>query len=174
MDISIIGENSIRLKGKLATFIVDPSSDMPKTSADAIILLNNISSIDTSRVVDSRITIAGSGEYEIGGTKISAVSAPNGILYKFFIDNISIILGRTAEFKAEGFSACQVRVINADSEFNESFVTALEPKITVLYGSRKQEAAKTLGAENVSPISKITVTKDKLPEKMEIIVLVSS
>lgn len=171
MDISIVGKNSIKLKGKNIIFIVDPTRAIPKTSGDAIALLNGYENIDISRVTDSRIIINGAGGYEIGGAKISGTTTPKGTLYKMSIDGLTVILGRAAETKAEGFSSCQVLVINTDSEFSESFVTALEPKIAVLYGDSKAEAAKTLGAENVPSVSKITVTKDKLPEKMEITVL---
>lgn len=171
MDIAIVGNQSIKLKGKFATFIVDPASELTKTQADAIILLNGIGNIDTSRVIDSRIIIQGAGGYEVGGVKISGTATPKGILYKLLIDGISVILGRTAESKTEGFSSCQIAIINADDEFNESFVTALEPKITVLYGEKKVESAKSLGAENITSTSKITITKDKFPEKMEVAVL---
>jgi len=171
VDISIVGKNSIKLKGKHATFIVDPSSEMPKTPGDAIILLNGFNDIDTARVADFRIIINGAGEYEVSGAKVSGAKTPKGILYKILIDDISIILGMTMQDKTEGFSACEIAVINASGEFNQSFITALEPKITVIYGISKIEAAKTLGAQNVSLVPKITTSKDKLPEKMEIAVL---
>ncbi len=80
MDISIIGNQSIKLKGKQATFIVDPTKEMPKTAADAIILLNGLENMDISRVTDSRITIQGAGGYEVGGVKISGTVTPKGIL----------------------------------------------------------------------------------------------
>ncbi|MDO8583010.1 MAG: hypothetical protein Q7R51_00585 [bacterium] len=171
MDISIVGKNSIRLKGKEATFIVDPSKEMPKVSSDAIILLNGNEGIDLDRVTDSRIIISGPGGYEVGGVKISGTATPKGTLYKLSIDGIDIIVGKASDSKAEGFNSCQIAVVNADSDFSESFVTALEPKIAVLYGEVKEESAKKLGAESVTLVPKITATKEKLPEKMEIIVL---
>lgn len=171
MDIAIVGKNSIKLKGKQVTFIVDPSSALPKTNADAIILLNGYDNIDISRVIDSRIIINGQGGYEVGGAKISGTTTPKGTLYRILIDGVDVIVGEVVETKAEGFSSCQVLVINTNSEFSESFVTALEPKIAVLYGDNKAEAAKTLGLENVTLVPKITTTKDKLPEKMEVVVL---
>lgn len=171
MDIAIVGEKSIKLKGKSIAIIVDPLKDMPKVASDATVLLDGYTDIDVSRVIESRIIISGAGEYEVGGTKISGTTTPTGTLYKLSIDNISVIVGRAAESKIEGFSTSQVAVLNTDSDFNESFVTSLEPKITVLYGDKKDEAAKMLGAENVSSVSKVTMTKDKLPEKMEIAVL---
>jgi hypothetical protein len=171
VDIAICGKNSIKLKGKQVTFIVDPGKELPKTASDAIILLNGSRDIDVAGAVDSQIIIDGPGGYEIGGAKISGTKTPIGTLYRLSIDDISIILGSAANVKMEGFNACQVAVINTGSDFNESFVTALEPKMTILYGDKKNESAKTLGAESVSSVSKITITKDKLPEKMEVVVL---
>lgn len=171
MDIAILGNQSIKLKGKSATFIVDPGVDMPKTSADAIILLNGEKDMDISRVTDSRIIINGAGGYEVGGVKISGTTTDKGTLYRISIDDVLIIIGRGAETKAEGFNACQVAIINTESGFNESFITTLEPKMVLLYGEKSKEEARALGAESVNSSPKVSITKDKLPEKMEIIVL---
>ena len=43
--------------------------------------------------------------------------------------------------------------------------------MAILYGDKKTESAKTLGAESVVLVPKVTITKDKLPEKMEIVAL---
>jgi len=171
VDIAVIGKNNIKLKGRETTFVVDPTKDMPKTQAHAIILLNGFENIDTSKVTDFRIIINGAGGYEVGGSKISGTKTPKGTLYKILIDDVSIILGFATDAKLEGFNAPQVAVVNTSSDFNESFVMAMDPKIAVLYGEKKKESAKALGAENVSLVSKISITKDKLPEKTEIVVL---
>lgn len=171
MDISIIGKNSIKLKGKKASFIVDPAKDMPKASADAIILLNGIDDIDTGRVTDSRLIINGAGGYEVGGTKVSGTTTPKGTIYRLSIDDINVIVGRAADVKMEGFNTCQILIMNTNNDFIESSITALEPKIAVLYGDKKIDCAKTLGAESITLVPKITATKDKLPEKMEVVVL---
>lgn len=171
MDIAILGNQSIKIKGKQVTFIVDPTKEMPKTPADAIIILNNSDNIDVERVTDFRIIISGPGGYEVGGAKISGTKTSAGTLYKFSMDNMNIILGSATEEKIEGFNACEVAIIDTNNDFNESFVTALEPKMSILYGDKKNESARTLGAENVTLVSKITIAKDKLPEKMEIVAL---
>ena len=122
-------------------------------------------------MTDWRAIIEGRGEYEVGGAKVSGATTSKGTLYRISIDGIDIIVGKGAETKAEGFNACQVAIINTDGDFNESFITSLEPKITVLYGVSKIDAAKTLGAESIGLVPKITIVKDKLPEKMEVVVL---
>jgi hypothetical protein len=64
----------------------------------------------------------------------------------------------------------QVAVIDAKSEVTESLVTALSPKILVLYGEKTQEAVKTLGKE-VTPTKKMQAVAEKLPDEMEVITL---
>jgi hypothetical protein len=172
VDIAILGENSLRLKGKKVAFVIDPEKGMPKTSADAVILLNDgNNNVDISRVTDSRIIIAGPGSYEVEGIKISGLKTPKGIVYRILIDDIITILGSSTDTKVEGYDVCQVAIINTTNDFSESYVTALEPKITVLYGDKKEESAKKLGAESVNMVPKVTILKDKLPEEMEIAVL---
>lgn len=171
MDISILEKNSIKLKGKKVTFVIDPVKEMSKTSADAVILLDGDKDIDVNRVTDSRVVISGPGGYEVGGSKISGTRTTSGVLYKFAIDNLLIIVGFAAEIKAEDFNDCDVVVVNTGKNFQEAFVAGLEPKIAILYGDKKIESAKTLGIESVVASSKITVTKDKLPEKMEVVTL---
>ena len=172
MDISLVSKDCIKLKGKKVNFIVDPKKDSPKTAADAILLTGGLD-IDTSRVSDFRVVVRGSGEYEVSGSKVASVSTPKGIIFKLSIDNLSIILGRSVDFSKleSNFTACDIAIINADSEFNESFITSLGPKIVVLYGDNKLDGAKKLGAENLTPVAKFSAVKDKLPEKMEIVVL---
>lgn len=172
MDISLVNKDCIKLKGKKASFVIDPEKDTPKTSADAILLTRSLGS-DTSRVSDFRVVIEGSGEFEVTGSKIAAVTTPKGIVYKLSIDNVSIVSGKSVDFSKleSNFTACDIALINVDSEFNESFITTLSPKIVVLYGENKLVGAKKLGAQNLTPVTKFSAAKDKLPEKMEIVVL---
>lgn len=171
MEIYIIGKNSLRLKGKRVTLVVDPTEQLPKTSADAVIFLNGKDGKSAAKVADYRVIIDGPGGYEISGAKISGTRTSKGFFYRLSIDGVNIFLGPGADVKIEDFNACQVAIIDTSVDFNGSFVTALEPKIAVLYGDKKTESAKTLGAENASAVSKITIIKDKLPEKMEVVVL---
>ena len=172
MDVSILSKNSIKIRSKHASFIVDPQSLGPKVSCDAVILLNN-NNIDLSKVVDYRIVINGPGEYEISGAKVSCIKADLGFIYSLMVDGFSVILGSSSEIpkiKDDTF-LCQIAILNVDDELNSSLVTKLEPKIMILYGEDKEGAVKILGKENIPPIKKFTVVKDKLPEEMEVIIL---
>ena len=215
MDISYLDKDSIKIHSKHTTFVIDPSSIIPKTSADAVILLNGNKSItffsrsidsrekknntnphgkprdfekvldkDLSRVDDYRIVINGPGEYEINGVKVSCAKGDKGFIYGFTSDGISLILGKSSEIseisakggsasgrKEEIDTACQIAILNVDDGFSSSFITNLEPKIAVLYGDKKENAANLLGKGTLPATKKFTVTKDKLPEEMEVVVL---
>ena len=171
MDISFVFKNCIKLKGKKTSFIIDPQAGMPEISAEAVLLTG--SAFDISRVPGSRLVINGVGEYEVGGSKISAVANTHDIIYRLSMDNLTVILGRTVDFsKLEGkFTACDIAIINVDDQFSESFVASLGPKIVVLYGERTGTGAKKLGLNNITSVVKLSIVKDKLPEEMQVVAL---
>ena len=172
MDISYLDKNSIKIRSKYAAFVVDPPVSGPKISCDAIILLEYKDNL-LSKVIDYRIVINGPGEYEINGAKVMGVRVNKGFVYSLSFDGLEITMGRTsdiAEIKDNAF-ACQIAILNVDDGFSSSFITNLEPKIAVLYGDKKENAARILGKQNFQTTKKFTVTKDKLPEDMEVVVL---
>ena len=172
MDIYTLDKNSIKIHSKHANFIVDPTKLGTKVSCDAVILLNN-NNIDLSKVADYRIVINGPGEYEIRGIKVSCIKADLGFIYSLMVDGFSVILGTSSEIpkiKDDTF-LCQIAILNVDDDLNSTVVTKLEPKIVILYGDSKENAAKILGKGNIPPVKKVSLTKDKLPEEMEIVTL---
>lgn len=176
MDISILSKNSIKIRFRRTIFVADPPPDGSKVSSDAVILLNN-NNIDLGRAMDYRIVINGPGEYEISGVKVLGVEGDKGFVYGLAADGFSVILGRSSDIskiKEEFNTECQIAILNVDDGINSSAVTKFEPKIVILYGDSKESAAKILGKENIPPIKKFTVVKDKLPEEMEVVLLASS
>lgn len=183
MDISIFDKTSIKIRFRYATFVVDPAERGTKVSSDAIILLNGEGNL-LSKAVDYRVIINGPGEYEINGVKVLGVRVDKGFVYSLASEGFLAILGRSGEIskisvkggspsvhKEEFNTECQIAILNVDDEFNQSIIAALEPKVAILYGEKKESGAKVLGKANVSQIKKFTITKDKLPEEMEVVVL---
>ena len=174
MDITLLSENSIKIKGKKASFIIDPEKEMQKNNADAIILLGN-NSVDLSRVTDSRVVIDGAGEYEVGRCKINGIRSGEDIVYSLNIDNIDILVGKASSLNnvVDKLQEQKVAVINVDSEIKESIVTAIEPRLVVFYGQKREEAVKALGKETseVEKTKKLSFNEDKLPEEMGVAVL---
>lgn len=174
MDVAVLGDgdNVVKIRSKNASFVVDPVKTISKANADAVLLLGNSKNTDSSRVLDQRIIINGPGEYEIERVKISAVKAGDGFVYNLFLDNTTVILGKVSDIAKlqDNIPSCQIALLDADDDL-KSIVARLEPKITILYGEKKIEGAKALGKVGIQPVQKVTLTKDKLPQEMEVLVL---
>lgn len=166
MDVSVLDKNSIRIKGKKSSVVVDPATSSPKTSADAILLLGKEGALN--RVEGARVVINDDGEYEIGGIKITGVSNLNsGIFYNLNIDNTQTVLAKTSTIEklTDTANEADVAILNVDSPLNESIIAALEAKVIVLYGDKASEGLKALGKQGLSPTRKVTVGREKLPEE---------
>lgn len=170
MDVTLLAESSIKIKGKKASLIVDPRAKMPKNTADMVLALQG--EIDPERVEESRLIISDDGEYEIGSIKITGQSNGDlGIFYNLNIDNIQIILAKvsTLEKLTDTASEAEVAILNVDSGLNESIIASLEAKVIVLYGEKSAEGIKSLGKNDVTPTKKLTIVKEKLPDEIQIV-----
>jgi hypothetical protein len=172
MDIAYLGENSIRIKGKNATLIVDPSPVIGKTEADAILLTDKILKPNISKIAGYRIVIKGQGEYEVGGVKVSTSNVDDKLLSRLDVDGVKVLLapGFSLEKVHEKLEEADIVLVNAENEFNYSVLPSLEPKVLLVYGSKREEVSKSLGKE-ASKASKYSTTADKLPGEMEFLVL---
>lgn len=174
MDVAILGDgnNVVKIRSKNASFVVDPVKTISKVNADAVLLLGNSKNTDSSRVLDKRIVINGPGQYEVGGVKISAIKVGNGIVYSLFLDSVQVVLGKVSDIAGlqDNTPSCQIALLEADDDL-KSIVSKLEPKIIVLYGDKKEEGAKSLGKVGMAKVQKFAITKDRLPEEMQVVVL---
>lgn len=171
MDVTLLEKNSLKIRGKHAGLVVNP---VVKTTADAVLLLGNAPEVNTSKVEGQRLVIEGAGEYEISGAKISAFGSKKDLAYEIALDGLDVFLanGETLKKSHDAKRECQVLILYSDSLSDESLITALSPSLVVLYGEKAQEAAKTLGKESLGPAEKkFSITADKLPEEMKVVVL---
>lgn len=171
MDVVFLGGKTLRIKGKNGAIVVNPTSSISKTEADAIVLSSNFPDFSDVKVEGSRITIKGPGEYELGGIKISAISRNNDSINIVDVDNVKILLGDGLAIeknheKTEGFD---IAVINADNEFDYSIISSLEPKVLIVYGEKKNQVLKSLGKEDAPKSSKFSTTFEKLPSEMQVV-----
>lgn len=173
MDIYLIDKNSLKIKSKKASFIIDPQNTMPKNNADAVILLKDLEP-EVQKVSEFRLVIKGPGEYELGGVKITATGINGDTVYSLNIDGINTVLGNAeaAHKLLDKLGEYQIAILKVDGELDQSLITAIEPSIAIFYGNKARDAAKLLkGAESLVPVQKYSTTKEKLPAEMEIIVL---
>lgn len=172
MEITLLSPGSIKIRSKIASFVVNPKSDILKTEADAVIGLEDGVDIDTSNVSEFRVEISGPGEYEIKGVKLSGVVAAEAVLYKLSLDRMDVLLAKaTSLSKAESVTPAHVVIIDADDIPSDKAITTMQPSVVVLYGAKAVEAAKTIKETAAAPVNKYVVTFEKLPQEMEVIVL---
>ncbi|MEX2007338.1 MAG: hypothetical protein WD992_01055 [Candidatus Levyibacteriota bacterium] len=170
MEIAYLGNNCVKIRSKLANFIIDPTENISKTEADAIISLNGNES-NISKVSQFRLIVSGPGEYEIKGVKISGTKSDAGIIYRLTLDKLGVILGKASLVsKSENVSA-NVVVLDADEVPSDKVITAMQPNVVVMYGEKAKEAAKTLKDGGVESVNRFVVAYEKLPQEMEVVVL---
>ncbi len=173
MDIAIVNENSIKIRGKHVGFIIDPPISGPKISADGVIYLSNDLPVDTSRVEEYRVIIKGPGEYQVNGAMITGIKTDKENVYKIALDDVQILAAKASDiskFKGD-MDSSEVLILNADLEIEASVITNMEPRIVILYGEKREETAIILGKSEIKKTEKTTVSKEQLPEMLEIIVL---
>lgn len=174
MDIVLLPKGTIKIRSKRAALSVDPvPAERAKASSDASLFLQKgvFQSVLPEGV---RLAVVGTGEYEIAGIKITVKGGEDGhLIYDIRVDGTELLLGRAEairrvqEYDMKEYAIVVVRV---DGQLNASALTAVSPRVVVLYGAKAGEAARQLGKQS-SPLAKVQVTTEKLPEEMEVMVL---
>lgn len=173
MEITQISFDCLKIKGKNSIFVVDPNDAIKsKTIADAILLLKDREKYSLSKIEDSRLLISGSGEYEVSGTKIAAFYLNNHIYYCIELDGLQILLTTSEALPRlkESMKDYHLIIVNVNKIIDESLITALAPRIAVLYGEKSKEFAKALGSQKEAE-PKFSIKKEQIPEEMEVVVL---
>ena len=172
MEISKVSGNTIKIKGKNATIVVDPVSTL-SGQANAVLLMSKKSETSFPKIEDLHLTINGEGEYEVGGIKITGINVGDDVVYIGEVDGGRFVLGQSGaiEKALSKFDETQVLIVNAGQNFNTSIVSTLSPSAFVVYGEGSTQALKALGREGIQKVSKYSIKSDKLPEEAEFISL---
>jgi hypothetical protein len=172
MDIQVFENQTLKVKNKKSTIAVDPTKKVAKFDADAVLITGE--GADSSRVNGFRVVIEGPGEYEVSGLKVSGIKSDSGVMFGLTSDNVSILIAKASSLEkmsADRIEDYHIALINADTDLNQQVLTAIEPRVVVLYGEKAKEGVKALGKEGVSSSSKVTLSEDKLPEEMDVFLL---
>ncbi|MBI2026047.1 MAG: hypothetical protein HYT06_01555 [Candidatus Levybacteria bacterium] len=172
MDVALLSQNSLKIKIKKTSLVIDPKTDISKTDADAIIALGN--DFDKSRVNEYRVIISEVGEYEVSGLKISSFKTDGELIFSFTSEGAEVLLAKASALSktpSDKLADYGVVIVNADSHIPENVITSIEPRVVVLYGQKAQEGAKTLGSQNPTKSAKVSFSENSLPEEMEIYLL---
>ena len=173
MEVAIIGEKTLRIKSKNSTVIIDPAKNINKIQADATIYTSLNGSLTGAKIEGSRIDIKGPGEYEIGGIKVEGIKVDGDLAVVLEVEGVKLLIGSGKEVKEihDKIGAFHVAVINADSDFEYSSLTSLEPNILIVYGNKREDVKKFLGKTDIGKASKFSITIDKLPQEMQMVLL---
>lgn len=174
MEITLAGKDSIKVKSKKASFVIDPDGVTTKTSADAIALLHIKDTIDYyPKVEGTRLTIVGPGEYEVGGMKFAVTRNQDALSHIVRLDNLEILIAPSDALQKSytSMTSCHVLVLKATVPVDASLVSALAPNTVVLYGDQAEACAKALGKDDAQKTTKFVTTAEKLPAEMEVVIL---
>lgn len=187
MEIKLINQNTIFLKGKKESVLIDPdekTAGLSKYQSRVIVL--------TARDDDSfgwqsdKVVIRGPGEYEIGGVEYTGLNGGGrDVVYLIRIDGVCVaIIGNLSETLSDKKVA---KVENADvllssikikDDINAKNVLDWAKKWGVNYlvpmKYDDESLKKFLDAadeENLEAVEKLSVEKDNLPDGMEVVVL---
>ena len=173
MEVYSIGPSTIRIKGKQAALVVDPTKLIKaKVQADGVLFLGTSKEFDSSKVEEQRVVIQGPGEFELGGLKISGLRVKEDLLYELLVEGLKICVVQAKTLSTfDDKNEYHVVIINANAPIDSSRVAAMTPSVVILYGEQAGDGAKKLGKDSVTPVSKYQTTFEKLPPEMEIVVL---
>jgi hypothetical protein len=178
MEIALLAENSLRVKGKHAFFLVDPPhnarvsrGEQEKSAYNAVIALTEPSG--KLYIHPDTIVIDGPGEYEIGGVKMSADRTEEDLVYNLNIDGVEVLLGKLSSLDKmqHKLKEQHIVVVYVDSMTNASFTTSLASNVVIFYGDRAKELVQSFGKANIATLPKYSVTHDKLPQEVETVIL---
>jgi hypothetical protein len=173
MDVMLLTGNALKIKGKNASIVVNPTSSTNKTEASSILILNSLPDFSDAKVEGSRITLKGPGEFEVGGVKIAATAVGEKLVAIIDVDSVKVLIGsgeaiEKIQDKVEG---SDLLIVNSDTKFNYSSLASLEPKVIIVYGELKDEVSKSLGKVDTQMTNKYSTTVDKLPDELAYVLL---
>lgn len=172
MEITRVSEQSIKIKGKQVSVLVNPLPGKIKTSADIVMFFERVPEVfDSATVEGLKLVVEGPGEYEVGGVKITGERYGDIYYYLISLDGLELIiakgstLARLKEFLREAQMAC----VLADMVINQSMIAALNASVLLFYGEKAEENVKALGKEDVGAVSKYIITREKIPSEMQVV-----
>jgi len=168
MEIANLPKNSLRIKSKLASLVID-QQDTAEYNASLVLG----KSPKELTFQDASVVITAPGEYEVGGIKISGSRADAAMIYTMNVDSVEIVIGQmTALSKMQNkLTDNNIVIVLCDTADNASFLTSLVTNVIVLYGEKAEEVSHSFAQEKVKRMAKYSSTLEKLPTEVETILL---
>ena len=171
MEITLLSSQSLRVKGKTGTLVVNPLSGK-KIACDAALFFNRADEHAGASLEGNKIIIDGAGDYEIGGVKITGIRQGDTNSYDMVVDGIDVFVSQASAInKIKDTKEVEVAVIDADGLVSQNVIAALNANVLLFYGDKAEENIKALGKEEGNAIAKYVITRDKLPNESQIFLL---
>ena len=174
MEITKLGENCFKIKGKKAIILIEPSSEIKNLTAHIMIT----SSTKKVQVKGEPVIIFGPGEYEIREVTILGLREKFGGFYKIDGDGFSVLYvndlqEKIPEEKLELFNHVDILLLSTNKPKTASdLVSQLEPAVIIPTNEEKiGEFLKEVGIEKTEKLDKFVITKGELPEERKIVIL---
>lgn len=186
MEITYLGHAAFRIKGKTATVVTDPYAPaaaglkFPKhISADILTVSEDHADHNAIHQIEgTAYVVNGPGEYEIKGVGVIGRKSGINTIYRIEMDGLSIVhLGNLdhplSVEEVDSLDGVDVLMISVSGSA-VPVINEIEPSIVIPMRYNRDELAtflKEIGKDDVTPQPKLTVTKDKLPDQMQVIIL---
>lgn len=166
MEIALLQKSALRIKGKTASFAINPQGSV---TTNAVLLLTPGMEFSTEEIV----VLNGAGEYEIGGVKITGLRNEKSVLYSMHIDGMDVVVGSIALLSAlqHKLKEHNIVIVNCDEITDASFLTSLAVNAVLFYGEKSTEVAQAFEKEKLQTMNKYAATLGKLPAEMETVLL---
>jgi L-ascorbate metabolism protein UlaG (beta-lactamase superfamily) len=185
MEIQYLGHFSVLLKGKKEQILSDPNGKLEKYSGRVVLSTNGMWTM--SKLKDGQVVIAGPGEFEVGGVEINGISAGNNqTVFLVTYEGLTVcFLGEIKEElsdkRVERVDSADILVVPVNKVHEPMFKTFLKwakiwgANYLIPIGYETQiELDKFLDvvdAEGLGSVDQLKVTRDELPEGLEVVVL---
>jgi hypothetical protein len=169
MEIAIVPQSALRIKGKQMTLGVD---QVDKSNSRGTIILH-ANPKDLKEPADDHVLINGAGEYEVGGIKINGTRSGQHVLYSMNVDGVEVLIGKISTLDAMQHKLKEHHIVVAlsDEVVTASFLTALASNVIIFYGDKAKEISLVFGTDTVKHLPKYQTTRDKLPQEVETVIL---
>lgn len=166
MEIGLLQKSALRIKGKSATFVVNPQD---ASTANAVLMLDSASTYTSEETV----VLQGAGEYEIGGVKITGLKNDTNVVYSLNLEGLELIVGSLKTLAALQHKTKEhyIVMVLCNEVGDASFLTSLAVNAVVFYGEHAKEVAEGFEKEKLQHMNKYTTSLGKLSSEMETILL---
>ena len=166
MEIALLQKSAVRIKGKYASFVVNPTDT---TNANAALMLDP----QTDYQSEEAVVLKGAGEYEIGGVKITGLRNDVGVVYSIHIDGMDVLVGTIGVLSAmhQKLKEHNIVIVHCMEAADAAFLTSLAVNAVLFYGEKAQEVAQGFEKEKLQQMNKYSVSLGKLSNEVETILL---